>query len=49
MRISVICAAVCCALFSTYSACAAPLSIEQRLAQLEALQSRKQAKPTAGR
>nr|VUD34562.1 maltoporin [Raoultella sp. NCTC 9187] len=36
MRISVISAAVCCALFSAYGVCAAPLTIEQRLAQLEA-------------
>ena len=36
MRISLISAAVCCALFSAYGASAAPLSVEQRLAQLEA-------------
>lgn len=36
MRISLISAAVCCALFSAYDASAAPLTVEQRLAQLEA-------------
>ena len=36
MRISLISAAVCCALFSAYGANAAPLTVEQRLAQLEA-------------
>ena len=36
MRISLISAAVCCALFSAWGASAAPLTIEQRLAQLEA-------------
>ncbi|HIC0739837.1 TPA: carbohydrate porin, partial [Klebsiella oxytoca] len=36
MRISLISAAVCCALFSAYGASAAPLTVEQRLAQLEA-------------
>lgn len=36
MRISVISAAVCCALFSAFAADATPLSVEQRLAQLEA-------------
>ena len=36
MRISLISAAVCCALFSAYGANAAPLTVEQRLALLEA-------------
>ncbi|MGF1390920.1 hypothetical protein ACQSHF_28250, partial [Klebsiella pneumoniae] len=36
MRISVISAAVCCALFPLISVSAAGLSVEQRLAQLEA-------------
>ena len=36
MRISLISAAVCCALFSAYGASAAPLTVEQRLALLEA-------------
>lgn len=36
MRISVISAAVCCALFPLTSVIAAGLSVEQRLAQLEA-------------
>lgn len=36
MRISVISAAVCCALFPLTSVSAAGLSVEQRLAQLEA-------------
>ena len=36
MRISVISAAICCALFPLISVSAAGLSVEQRLAQLEA-------------
>ena len=36
MRISLISAAVCCALFPLISVSAAGLSVEQRLAQLEA-------------
>ncbi len=52
MRISVISAAVCCALFPLISVSAAGLSVEQRLAQLErasiSLNSRP-ARPAAAR